>query len=178
MKLYDFILDNNRNLSNIPYKITKTMYGMDFGFQDPTTLVKVSLIGDKKLYIELLMYKSKHTPDTILSALNKLRLNRGKIIADSARPELIEYLFKNRINIHSVKKTKIIDGINNLLDYHMFINSEDVKLIEELRNYSWKKDKNDEQFDEPIDGFNHIMDAIRYSLTDINRTGKISVTMI
>jgi phage terminase large subunit len=38
-------------------------------------------------------------------------------------------------------------------------------LKEELENYSWKKDKNtNEYINEPIDEFNHYLDALRYSL--------------
>jgi len=38
-------------------------------------------------------------------------------------------------------------------------------LIEELENYSWKKDKQtNEYINEPIDAYNHYLDALRYSL--------------
>jgi phage terminase large subunit len=37
--------------------------------------------------------------------------------------------------------------------------------LEELENYSWKKDKaTNEYINEPIDSFNHYLDALRYSL--------------
>jgi phage terminase large subunit len=40
-----------------------------------------------------------------------------------------------------------------------------VNVLEELENYSWKKDKaTNEYINEPIDSFNHYLDALRYSL--------------
>ena len=42
-----------------------------------------------------------------------------------------------------------------------------VKLIEELENYTWKKDKKtNEYINEPVDSYNHCIDAIRYALQD------------
>jgi phage terminase large subunit len=40
-----------------------------------------------------------------------------------------------------------------------------VNLIKELRNYKWKEDKNGKQLNEPVDQFNHAIDAMRYAIT-------------
>jgi len=34
--------------------------------------------------------------------------------------------------------------------------------LKELRNYKWKEDKNGKQLNEPVDAFNHGIDALRY----------------
>ena len=35
----------------------------------------------------------------------------------------------------------------------------------ETLNYVWKKDKNGHAINKPVDDFNHLIDAIRYSLS-------------
>ena len=43
----------------------------------------------------------------------------------------------------------------------------------ELENYTWKKDKaTNEYINVPIDNFNHLLDAWRYSLEEIQRNMK------
>ena len=43
--------------------------------------------------------------------------------------------------------------------YHGSLN-----LIEELRNYTWAKDKDGNPLNIPIDKFNHLLDALRYGV--------------
>ena len=45
------------------------------------------------------------------------------------------------------------------------VTSRSVNLIRELRNYKWKEDKNGKQLNEPVDSFNHAIDAMRYGIT-------------
>ena len=175
------VLDEDTNYKIVQekpnIKVTQTIYGMDFGFSDPTTLCKVELFEDKSLYITELLYKSKLTGELIIKELHKLGLKRtDKIIADSARPELIQTIFNGGFNIHSVRKTKIIDGINNLMDYEIYIDYFSENLIKELRNYTWEKNKEGEQIDKPIDNHNHLIDAIRYALTKIRKQGNSSMS--
>ena len=39
-----------------------------------------------------------------------------------------------------------------------------VNIYDEFCNYQWKTDKNGDREPEPIDAFNHLIDALRYSL--------------
>ncbi len=137
-------------------KIKKIIYGLDYGYVDPTALVKITLYEDKTIYVEEYLYKIELTPDTLLKELQDLKLPKSsKILAESARPELTDYLYKHKFNIHKVKKTTIIDGINKMYDYYMYVDINSKNLINELRNYAWAKDKNDIQLEKPIDNFNH-----------------------
>ena len=169
--------DNYTIVRNEPEKkIKKIIYGLDYGYQDPTALVILKLYEDKTIYIKEYLYETKLTPDTILKRFRDLNFNNTmKIVAESARPELTEYLYKNKINIHKVKKTTIIDGINKMYDYHMYIDSESKNLITELRNYAWDTDKYDKQLEVPIDDYNHLIDAIRYAQTQLTKSGKLTI---
>jgi phage terminase large subunit len=47
-------------------------------------------------------------------------------------------------------------------------------MITELQNYSFKKDKaTNEYINEPIDAFNHLCDALRYSLQCLENRQRI-----
>jgi len=164
-------------VEKIPHKkIVKIVYGLDYGFIDPTALIKLTVFEDKTIYIEELIYKTGLTPDKILLNFNKLGLKKtDKIIAETARPELTEYLYRNKFNIHKVKKTTIIDGINKMYDYYMYIDKDAKNIIDELRNYSWEDDKNGEFIEKPKDDFNHAIDAIRYAETVIDKKGTVKI---
>lgn len=44
-----------------------------------------------------------------------------------------------------------------------------MKTIEELENYTYKKDRQTGEYtNEPVDAYNHEIDAIRYALNEIN----------
>jgi phage terminase large subunit len=45
----------------------------------------------------------------------------------------------------------------------MAVTSRSVNLIKELRNYKWREDKNGRVLNEPVDAFNHAIDAARYA---------------
>lgn len=61
----------------------------------------------------------------------------------------------------------VMQGIQYLLQYEWIVDERCVKLIEELENYTWKKDKKtNEYINEPVDSYNHCIDAIRYALQD------------
>ena len=62
-------------------------------------------------------------------------------------------------------KDSILNGIQRLQQYKMIIKPNCRTVISELENYSWKKDKqSNEYINEPIDQFNHTLDALRYSI--------------
>jgi phage terminase large subunit len=59
----------------------------------------------------------------------------------------------------------VLAGIQKLQEYELIVDSGCIHTVEELENYSWKKDKQTNEFyNEPEDKNNHLMDALRYSL--------------
>ena len=63
----------------------------------------------------------------------------------------------------------MLQGIQKLQQYELVVDSSCFNLLEELENYSWKKDKaSGEYINEPIDEYNHAIDALRYSLQCID----------
>jgi phage terminase large subunit len=53
--------------------------------------------------------------------------------------------------------------------FKLNVTRDSLNTIKELRNYSWKKDKQGELTGDPIDNWNHSIDAIRYGISHIRR---------
>ena len=93
-----------------------------------------------------------------------------QVIAESARPEINEYLLRNhKIKIKKAYKPagSIVSGINKLLNYDIVIDPDSIDVIHEFRNYAWISDKSGDNKDTPIDSFNHAIDALRYGIQGI-----------
>lgn len=144
-------------------------YGLDFGYNDPTALVAVAsediFSADKKnLYVEELLYQSGLTSAGILDRFNLLGVRKNTlIIADNARPEMIQDISQAGYYIQPCLKYKgsVVDGINRILKYDLKLVRGSKNLFDEIKNYVWKM-KNEKNLDEPEDGMNHLMDAMRY----------------
>lgn len=144
-----------------------TTFGLDFGFGvDPTALVRVSVDSSKKiLYLKEELYKPKLTTTDISIVLDRVCGKKGKIIADSAEPRLIEELRRLGFNIHPAIKGQgsVTAGIAMLQDFNIIVSPDSTNLIKEFNNYAW----NDKKSGVPIDKYNHLLDAVRYSTKDL-----------
>lgn len=147
------------------YQFTNPTYGMDWGFIDPTTLVKIEISGDK-LYVDEMLYKSRLSVDEIVKYMTDIKRNET-IIADNAEPQIIQYIFKKGYNIKPTVKGKnsIMEGIKLISDYKICVTKRSLNLIDELRNYCYETDLNGNYLDKPVDKFNHAIDALRYAVT-------------
>ena len=153
----------------------KKVYGLDFGYNDPTAFICVGVDEERKtLYIYDEYYKSGMTNKDIADMLIYKQLHKYEIIADSAEPKSIEELRRAGIRrIRGAKKGKdsIINGIKKINEYKIIVHPCCEKTIIELSNYVWDN-KNGVALDKPIDDYCHLMDALRYSLEYIG-TNKV-----
>lgn len=140
-------------------------YGLDWGFSsDPTALVKVMRHGDD-LYIEELLYQGGLTNADIIDRLKDLGIGRrDEIIADSAEPKSIEELHRAGFLCKPAKKgaDSVRKGIDLMRRHKMYVKSDSLNTQKEFRNYKWKTDKNNRTLPEPVDEWNHSVDAVRY----------------
>jgi len=139
-------------------------YGIDFGFNDPSTLVKVSKFNDN-IFCEEMLYLKNVTITDFIYKIKDLGINLSDdFIADSASPQSIEELRRSGINCKPVKKNSILHGIDMIKRSNFFVHGFSKNLQEELQSYIWKTDKNGNNLDEPVDSDNHLIDGIRYVL--------------
>ncbi len=138
------------------------IYGLDFGFNNPSALVKVG-IKDGKLYAEELMHETKLTTNDLVYLLDTFGLGNCTIYCDAAEPKTIEELVRSGINAKpSVKAVK--EGISMIKSKELYITKNSSNLIKEIRNYKWKTDKDGRVLDEPVKFMDHLCDALRYAV--------------
>lgn len=158
-----------RIVQSIPSTGKMRFYCIDFGFtNDPTAILRVTLQGGE-LWIEELAYQVGMLNKDIAEVLvNSGATRLDNIVADSAEPKSIAEI--NAISGLNIKATtkgqgSIVAGIGAVQAYQLNVMSDALGLIEELRNYSWKKDINGNYLNIPVDKYNHALDALRYGVT-------------
>jgi len=154
-------------IDSIPDDAQLVAYGMDFGFNDPTTLV-ATYKKDHNLYFKEMLYRSKMTTEDIHQYLKGVEV-LGMTYADSARPEIIEQL---RRYGHKVMKSykganSVLAGIDLLKRYKLHVTKDSENMIKEFRSYKWKEDRAGRITNVPEDLHNHTLDAARYSCYSI-----------
>lgn len=146
--------------------------GLDFGFSvDPAAIVDLYLNGDD-LYVDELLYQTGLTNKHLAQEIVKMGINGGTpIIADSAEPKSIEELFSYDINIHGAAKgpDSVRQGIDWLMSRNIHVTKNSLSIQAELENYCWRENREGRTLPEPIDDWNHGIDAIRYGMEDAIR---------
>ncbi len=150
-------------------------FGADWGFAiDPTVLVRCYIDG-RKLYVDREAWQVgceiDHTPalfDTIPGS------RKWRIRADSARPETVSYMKRKGFSIiGAIKGTgSIEDGIEFLRSFDIIVHPRCVKVTTELTLYSYKVDDHTGEILPVLDDKNnHTIDALRYALEELRRSG-------
>lgn len=164
-----FPVFTSRIISDEDVKGLHKWIGLDFGYvNDPSAIVDGFIdTTNKKIYVCGEYVRKGMLNDEIADKMIALGLAKDKSYGDSAEPKSIEEIRRKGINIEATVKGKdsIIHGIQWLNQYELIVDERCYKVIEELENYTWKKDKKTgEYINEPVDTFNHTIDAIRYGL--------------
>jgi phage terminase large subunit len=147
-----------------PSKFTQYVYGLDFGFNHPTALIRVYW-HEKDIYIEPVVYESYLTTSDLIERFNNLGIDKSiDILADYSRPEIIAEMQIAGYNVNNANKV-VKKGIDNVKTFGVMC-QDDPRMKKEYDNYKWKK-IGDTITDEPVKLFDDAMDAIRYATTFI-----------
>ena len=143
--------------------------GLDFGYiNDPSAIVWGHIdTANKRIYVTGEYVKRGMKNNEIAAAMADLGLCKDKSYGDSAERKSIDEIRDKGVNIEPTEKGKdsVIHGIQWIQQYELIVDERCFKVIEELENYTWKKDKKTGEYvNEPVDTFNHTIDAIRYGL--------------
>lgn len=154
-------------------------YGADWGFaNDPTALVRCFING-RNLCISDEAYGYKVELDETPKLFDTVPDSRKwPIIADSARPETISFMNRQGFRVFPAEKWpgSVEDGIAHLNAYErILIHPRCVNAADEARKYSYKVDRmTGAVLPVLVDKWNHIWDAVRYSLgSEIKRRGSV-----
>lgn len=143
-----------------PTRFEQYVYGLDFGFNHPTALVKVYW-HEKDIYIEPIIYQSYLTTTDLIDKMRELGVSTtDEIQADYARPEIIKELQIEGWNVNNANK-EVKAGIDSVKTFKVYCKDE-AYMVKEYDNYQWKKVK-DMITDEPVKLYDDAMDAVRYA---------------
>ena len=152
--------------------------GLDFGYTNDPTAFVVSFVQGETLYVAKEFVKTGLLNNQIATVITDLGFSKSTIIGDSAEVKSIEELKRDGLyRIYPAVKGQgsILQGIQKLQQYEIVVDPSCEHVITELQNYAWKKDRlSGEYVNEPIDEFNHCIDALRYSLQCTDKYKKLT----
>lgn len=166
------IFSNWKETDKLPSEEGKDVdvsYGLDFGFNNPLSLVRIEFYDDD-LYVKEIVYKRRLTTPDMLTLFKELNVMKQiPMYPDPAEPEKIYQLRVEGYNIPAKKNkrdsvmtdNKVKDGIDYLKSRRIFVTKDSVNLLRELKSYSWKS-IDDIILEEPVKANDHAMDAMRY----------------
>lgn len=160
------IYSNWTFMSHRPARFVNYVYGLDFGYNHPTALMRVYWC-DNDIYIEPVIYESYLTTTMLIDRMLSMNIEQTvTIMADYARPEIIAELNTAGYDVQNANKV-VKKGIDNVKTFGVFC-QDNKELKKEYENYKWKK-IGDIITDEPVKMFDDAMDAIRYATTHIRQ---------
>jgi phage terminase large subunit len=151
----------------LPEEYNRRVYGVDWGFNHPTAVVEVRE-KDNVFYVKQLLYRSGLNSYAIIDELDKLGVDKNaRIVADSAEPDKINDLYNAgyRGVMPTVKgKNSVNRGIKAIKGHQLYITSDSLEGIKEIKFYRYMEDKNGNILDDPIKVKDDFVDAMRYAI--------------
>lgn len=146
-------------------------YGLDFGFSnDESALVAVYEMDDGRTGLIELLYEKNLLGSQYPAVLKRLGVDPTiPIIADSARPEIIAEIRAAGFRCIGADKNagSVLRGIDRVSQRQIIYSGENLK--REYLSYAWRTKRSGETLDEPQDGNDHLMDALRYAIDDLSK---------
>ena len=166
----DFNIEDIKKRPNV-----KSAFGLDFGYTNDPTAFIASLIDldNMEIFIFDEHYQKAMSNKDIANMIKYKGYSKERIIGDSSEPKSIDDI--KRQGIYRLKgarkgKDSILNGIQYIQDFKIYVHPKCENTLIELSNYVWDT-KEGNVINKPIDDYNHLMDALRYSLEDIRLGG-------
>lgn len=164
-------------------KSTIDLFGMDFGFTDPTAFVASILdTATRTIYVYDELYIKGATIPQIADRLREMGYENERIVCDSADPQSIfelRTLGFSRV-IGAIKGQDSVEwGIQKCQQYHVVILPKCVNFLLEISMYAYDQDRMGKIMNRPCHDFSHGMDGWRYSVSEmLYRTGQAEGVVI
>lgn len=147
-------------------------YGLDFGFSnDETAMVAVYQLDDGSFGLVEEIYQKGILASKYVEILKSHNIDPSVlIVADGARPEIIADIKNAGFRCISALKDagSVKRGIGFVQDAKIVYCGKNLE--REFLTYAWRVQKSTgKALDEPQDGNDHLMDAIRYAIDDLHR---------
>lgn len=168
---YNEVIKSNPNI--------EAYFGLDFGMAtDPTAFVATLLDKEnKKIYIYDEFYERGLLSNEIANEIIKKGYRKERILADHDIRTIAEIKREGVERIKTAKKGgySILAGIQYIKQHEIIVHPKCINAIDEFKNYTWVKNREGEYINKAVDTKNHLMDALRYALSETHSSGKIKI---
>ncbi len=148
--------------------------GVDFGYTNPSAVIKIGIDKDNTFWILDEWYKTEQTTEAIIDAVKNTKANI--VYPDPAEPDRIAMMRKHGINIRDVSKDVVagVDYLRELFKQNKIRLASGLNnLILELETYAYPEKRVDKNAPEtPVKENDHALDALRYALYSYRPTKK------
>lgn len=152
----------------------EVIYGIDFGFTNPSVILELRL-KDGEWWERELLYETHLTNPELIEKAKILIPDRSRdIYCDSAEPDRIKEFKTANFNARGAKKGggSVNIGIDFVKRQKVHISKDSVNHIKEKRAYKYKEDTSGNVLEEPVAWFDHSQDAERMAIyTHLTRMG-------
>lgn len=159
------------SIDEVPKDARLVRYGLDFGFShDETAMVSVWECEDGRTVIREEIYQRGILGSQYAEILKSHNIDPSVlIVADGARPEIIAEVQNAGFRIIAADKNagSVKRGIDRVQQRRICYIGKNLE--REFLTYAWRKKRSGEVLDEPQDGNDHLMDALRYAIDDLSR---------
>ena len=146
--------------------------GTDWGHTHPMTGLIIGITHDNMYYLIDEFYETEKLTEDLIMWYKYKEAQLGQkiyyIACDSAEPDRIILMKQQKLNTIKANK-EINSGLNAVMtcfkNDRLYINERAKNTIKELQMYRYPdKDSAQAKKDQPLDEFNHAMDALRYAI--------------
>lgn len=156
-------------IDEVPHNAKLLGYGLDYGYSNDETAIVALYKYDSGYILDELLYQKGLLNKQIFDVMNNFP--RAMVVPDSSEPKSNDELKAYGLPIVPAVKgpDSVRNGIQVVQSQRISVTKRSTNIIKEKRNYMWRKDR-DGNFikpNEPIDLWNHAMDASRYIINAI-----------
>ena len=164
------------DLSEKKYMFDNIYNGLDFGFTNPSALIRVHVDMDqKKIYVLDEFYKSNLTIEELKEGVENI-IGTEYVTCDSEDPRLVFSLGSLGLRTISAKKgNTVLFGIRWLQSFEIIVDVSCQNFKNEIQSYHWEEDKFGNVLERPVKKNDHLLDALRYATESLQNVNKASV---
>jgi len=164
------IFQNVNWITEFPKDLERVYYGLDFGYTNsPSALVKVG-VGGRDMYVECLFYSPTESPTELIDPIRQ-HCGKNPVWADPSGRGMIAILRREGLNVLATNTFpgSIKTGLSIMKSYKQnWVMG--TALVKEQANYKYRT-IDGKPTDDPIDDFNHAIDAARMPVISNLRIG-------
>jgi len=153
-----------------PDDLDDVVYGLDFGFYNPSALVRVGFKDVNRrtfagsIYLDEVVYESGLTTPELAKRFAYAKVDKAvPMFCDAAEPDRIKELRHLGYNAKPALKGQgsVSAGLNACRSLTLHVTPASSNLLAEFASYVWDEGKVNEQ---PVKFDDHLMDAMRYAV--------------